>query len=438
MSAIIKNAFVMMLVNAALICYSQTPDNTQPQRVLEAELLFLSKIPIIDSNPAKMPYIPTLDTGLVWYIAMKTEFVGYHINTHQTRNIITHNDTVYFEYIGSDLGSLPLLIREDTVQQKIYNSDISLTDNHEILLYDYTLQVGDSICDDVFHVYTFLDSIRVESIFGTDRRVFYFNANLDWTNRFNPIWIEGIGSLSGFLNPARTPSYYGTGFTALNCCYKSNNLLYQTYAASIYGCGFETLDLNPPVLHNVWFDKDTVAFSDTIRLYIQASDPSGISGIAVLVCSPSGVFHHYNGYIAISDSLFKITINELNESKFWNEVGTWYLCMISLSDNSGNFYSDYPVSCSFYVSEISATDEYVLLEPKFYPNPMKSSSAFYLTYDLGLNSIKIYDVYGNMVWSKTTSEGIVPIGNVPLTGGIYFYTIQQNALQLIKGKFIVY
>jgi hypothetical protein len=97
---------------------------------------------------------------------------------------------------------------------------------YEFLLYDFTKNVGDTIynifcednlfsCDSINDtaVITSIDSILIESNY---RKVFHFESSFS-----TPVWIEGIGSTSGLINPL---------VPAVTCicswdlvCFKQNN-----------------------------------------------------------------------------------------------------------------------------------------------------------------------------------------------------------------------
>lgn len=87
-------------------------------------------------------------------------------------------------------------IREDTIIQKVW---IKYADSAEVLVYDFALQVGDSITMTGFWGTSLInqtkfkiDSITVDSFEGVARRVWHLNP-------FSFTWIEGVGSTYGLL-----------------------------------------------------------------------------------------------------------------------------------------------------------------------------------------------------------------------------------------------
>ena len=113
-----------------------------------------------------------------------------------------------------------LLREEDGKVCETYNG------NSEILLYDFTANVGDSlVCG--YGDYFVLDSISIEQIGGVDRKKFWFGLEYDFTGEPYAMetWIEGIGSDLGLLYCG---SYYFCGgyYRAL-CFHQDGELIWQ-------------------------------------------------------------------------------------------------------------------------------------------------------------------------------------------------------------------
>ncbi len=100
---------------------------------------------------------------------------------------------------------------------------------HEILLYDFTKQVGDSIhslfsefeilsCDSTTDYNGIIANIDSTLINGTYRKVYHIDP-------WYPDWIEGIGSLAGLLNPI-PPQITGFDTWELVCFKKNGDVLY--------------------------------------------------------------------------------------------------------------------------------------------------------------------------------------------------------------------
>lgn len=100
------------------------------------------------------------------------------------------------------------------------------TDSMPRLLYDMTVDVGDSVrvhpADLPAGITLFVDSIRQEVHGGTLRKAIYLR---DRGSLFMETWIEGIGSLQGVIYPAYDMIVLDLGYELV--CYKYNkNLLY--------------------------------------------------------------------------------------------------------------------------------------------------------------------------------------------------------------------
>ncbi len=108
-------------------------------------------------------------------------------------------------------------IREDTALQRVYFQNV--IDTPEIVLYDFLMQVGDSIEISFFNensnsyfksgVY-FLDSIKNVMIKAGTRRAFYLNCD-SCSSSNTLIWIESVGNQGDFIYPY-CANYYGDGF----------------------------------------------------------------------------------------------------------------------------------------------------------------------------------------------------------------------------------
>lgn len=146
-----------------------------------------------------------------------------------------------------------LLREEDGKVWKTYNG-IS-----EILLYDFTANVGDSlVCG--YGDYFVLDSISIEQIGGVDRKKFWFGLEYDFTGEPYAMetWIKGIGSDLGLLYCG---SYYFCGgyYRAL-CFHQDGELIWQNpeYDACVITSVEEINDKVISVYPNPAMEKVTI------------------------------------------------------------------------------------------------------------------------------------------------------------------------------------
>ena len=146
-----------------------------------------------------------------------------------------------------------LLREEDGKVWETYNG------NSEILLYDFTANVGDSlVCG--YGDYFVLDSISIEQIGGVDRKKFWFGLEYDFIGEPYAMetWIEGIGSDFGLLYCG---SYYFCGgyYRAL-CFHQDGELIWQNpeYDACVITSVEEINDKVISVYPNPAMEKVTI------------------------------------------------------------------------------------------------------------------------------------------------------------------------------------
>ena len=153
--------------------------------------------------------------------------------------ILNVNDTLY-NSINSNGYVTYVYYREDTLTKKVYHRPSE--NSPEKLLYDFSLQEGDSINYPYFGQPRWfkIDSVINNEIFGVTRKIWYLRSP---NNTSYPVWIEGIGSLSIIFHPIEEPSLDWMFFGLITCCYHDDNLIYQSYYGATYGCSFELLDI---------------------------------------------------------------------------------------------------------------------------------------------------------------------------------------------------
>lgn len=112
-------------------------------------------------------------------------------------------------YVAPGSGPLPYFLREDTLAGLVY--EYSVDDATERLIYDYNLEVGDTID----HYFDQMDPsptvvLGIDTVFlinGEARR--RWTLLTDETDGFSHYFIEGVGSSFGIVHPF--PTYVGDG-----------------------------------------------------------------------------------------------------------------------------------------------------------------------------------------------------------------------------------
>ena len=149
-------------------------------------------------------YVPVIQEGNVWNTLDVTVgmYNTYYNNINWFSGDTIIDDVRYAKLMGTTDGDAPhlfSLFRED--DGKVWER---LNNQMEILLYDFTANVGDTLwCGlwaDEYH-YNIVDSISIEHIGGVDRKKFWFGLEYDWFNIITAAetWVEGIGSDLGLL-----------------------------------------------------------------------------------------------------------------------------------------------------------------------------------------------------------------------------------------------
>ena len=163
----------------------------------------------------------TLSVGMSgWNIISYTNYVNWCSGD----TII--NDVRYAKLMGTTDGDNPhlfSLLREEygKVWQRRLNNPT------EVLLYDFTSNVGDTLRVGIFDEYLVVDSISIEHIGGVDRKKYWFGLEYDFIGDPYAVetWTEGIGSSFGLL----CSGYWGIvgGYYCALCFHENGELIWQ-------------------------------------------------------------------------------------------------------------------------------------------------------------------------------------------------------------------
>lgn len=180
------------------------------------------------------PGFPPYDhyTTLVHWISADTLVEG----VRYTKVLETRN--------GEGTPRLAALLREEN--GKVWKRESST----DLLLYDFTAQVGDTVRFGDFAESFVVDSISFEQIGGVDRKKIWFGLEYDITGEPYAIetWTEGIGSDMGLLFSGW---FYATGgyYQAL-CFHQNGELLWQNeYYGTCMIDAVEEMDISPISLY---------------------------------------------------------------------------------------------------------------------------------------------------------------------------------------------
>lgn len=111
----------------------------------------------------------------------------------------------------------------DTLNYYLFREEEDKVYFENYLYYDFTMQVGDTIN---FGFDMVVDSIKWQPILNGEIRKHWYLSTPN--NPYNQVvWIEGIGSLGGLMDPTGG-AYMGGGGTDLLCVYENGEQIYQS------------------------------------------------------------------------------------------------------------------------------------------------------------------------------------------------------------------
>lgn len=147
----------------------------------------------------------------------------YHKLMEEGTNIYYGSNINYGQYHKRFYGA----IREDTMKH-IYLCCTSQLGNHDTLLYDFNMKVGDTLNEynsssALYNGPLYVTSIdSVQLLDSTYRKAFFLNDS-------NSMIIEGIGSMNGLLEPIIPENDVLEIWWELDCFKQNNKCLYSAY-----------------------------------------------------------------------------------------------------------------------------------------------------------------------------------------------------------------
>lgn len=176
-------------------------------------------------------YQTMLDQGAEWHLTWCDEFCKTEV--YYTDGDTTHNGHVYKVLNGFHYISREFWLREDISSQKVWLSLTIDSKRQEYLLYNYSVQAGDSIA--MYNPISpfplnggtyVVDSIVPKLLLdGEYHRFYYFSPTAAVQYPQYPIWVEGLGSLSIVNAPGGTPDWFSHG--RISCYFKENGQIYE-------------------------------------------------------------------------------------------------------------------------------------------------------------------------------------------------------------------
>tara|TARA_R110000737_G_scaffold234416_1_gene247349 strand:- start:37 stop:849 length:813 start_codon:yes stop_codon:yes gene_type:complete len=181
-----------------------------------------------------------LDHNSEWHVT--TCFSGCLTDVYYTDGDTLDNGMTYTVLNGYHYISRTFWIRENVPEQKVFMSYIDpVRGREEVLLYDYSVTVGDTIeMHNPVSPFAFdggyfnVDSIISIPLFdGQNYRKYYFSPTANNPSTEQPVWIESLGSLTIINGPGGSPNINAVGKVS---CYIKDGFLNYSQLDSISGC----------------------------------------------------------------------------------------------------------------------------------------------------------------------------------------------------------
>lgn len=221
---------------------------------MKKTLFIAALLALAATNLKAQDYEPMIQEGNEWHTLDVIVNPGFPPNDHYTTLVHWISDDTLVEGVrytkvletrnGEGTPRLAALLREEN--GKVWKRESST----DLLLYDFTAQVGDTVRFGDFAESFVVDSISFEQIGGVDRKKIWFGLEYDITGEPYAIetWTEGIGSDMGLLFSGW---FYATGgyYQAL-CFHQNGELLWQNeYYGTCMVDAVEEMDISPISLY---------------------------------------------------------------------------------------------------------------------------------------------------------------------------------------------
>lgn len=221
---------------------------------MKKTLFIAALLALAATNLKAQDYEPIIQEGNEWHTLDVIVSPGFPPYDHYTTLVHWISDDTLVEGVrytkvletrnGEGTPRLAALLREEN--GNVWKRESST----DLLLYDFTAQVGDTVRFGDFAESFVVDSISFEQIGGVDRKKIWFGLEYDITGEPYAIetWTEGIGSDMGLLFSGW---FYATGgyYQAL-CFHQNGELLWQNeYYGTCMVDAVDEMDISPISLY---------------------------------------------------------------------------------------------------------------------------------------------------------------------------------------------
>lgn len=223
------------------------------KKIMISLLFFLSVLTLYGQNSN---YVPFPTNNAKWVTVFENCFTTptriYSVSEISENDTIINGINYSMIYTDVDTGSTWCAFREENKRIYFLFPD---RNNEEILLYDFNLEVGDTMFyyfEDIFEttqhhkVVTAIDTIRLTN--GEIRHKWTLEPFIPWVENYSAIgdiWVDGIGSIDwqGLFNPLVTlVATNGDNYHLGLFCHNDTTLFYNPPCPYFYvfGCYLET------------------------------------------------------------------------------------------------------------------------------------------------------------------------------------------------------
>ena len=302
-------------------------------------------------------------------------------------------DSTYLDW--EEVGFL----REDTLNRRVFFDGG--------LLYDFSIGLGDSVIIDNHYIgftdqLMVCDSIGSIILNGEVKKQFYFDPYLP--GYFDDIWIEGIGSIYGFLFSGIYAANYTGGMSNLVCCKENDTTIY--YDSIYWDCFID--DFYPRILTG-HFDTAYVGLDYVFQLLVDTNQVDSFSINGEII--PEG--------FSFDETTFLLTGKP-------DSAGT-YTCAITASNYDLNVNSDLLFEEIVVVLPTHNIEHSEQSEANIYPNPF--SSIVYVEIK-PLNNItyqmEVFNAKGGFIEEIIIKNNYADFDVSHYKKGLYFFRISDN------------
>ena len=269
------------------------------------------------------------------YISMLKAPSEWHVTTCNsgciTDKYYTIGDTIinglHYHFLDKYHYNKNFVIREDTISKQIHMRLLAdLPPAKEYLLYDFSLQVGDTTSvQNPGSPYPknagafILDSIVSRPLVNQNHRYYYLHALDTLTaNTKTTIWVEGIGSLCLINTPGAMPQINGAGQVS---CYFNNSINEYKQLDSISDC----VAIYPTGVKEINTEENPIITQDFDSHAVSVvSNKEEITSVQIYSIDGKLEFEKH-----ITDKKLVININSFSKG----------LLLLKIENKTGNYYT---------------------------------------------------------------------------------------------------